>query len=204
MDDVSADSFSVGAIADVAVERADGSYDAPGIRLDLSSLAGGLGVGGRFRFECFDRDGNRRWVDDAKNAVTNPALDDILNTYLRNGSTVSVWYGGLVDNAGFTSFAASDTMASHAGWVESAAYGTATRQAWTPAASSNQSVTNPTAMSFTMNAQVTIRGAFICSDPSSNSSGVKLFCTAPFSTGSQSLNIGDVLKVTYIVGAQAV
>lgn len=206
MDGIQCDGFVVGDAADVSILRADGSYEQPGVILDLSGMPSPskLAVGGIFNVECFDRNGNRRWVDSAKNAVTNPALDSVLSIYLNNGTAIAVFYVGLVDNAGFTAFAAGDTLAAHSGWAENTQY-TGTRQAWGNGASSGQSVTNATPLSFAMTPTIgspaTIRGLFLCSHTSSNSSSFLLFSTAAFSQGNQTVNNGDTLKVTYTVAA---
>lgn len=201
------DELSLGDVASVAgIERADGSYEAPGIFLDLSGLPapGKLAVGGTFHVECLDSFGRRRWVDDAKNAVTSAGLDSLLTIYFNVGTPIAVFYVGLVDNSGFTAFSASDTLASHTGWAENTSY-TGTRQAWGNGASSGQSVTNASPLSFAMTPTVgspaTIRGLFLASHTSSNSSSYLLFSTAAFSQGNQVVNNGDTLKVTYTVAA---
>lgn len=197
----------MGDFASVAgIQRADGSYEEPGITLDLSGLTefGKLAVGGRFHVECFDSFGRRRWVDDAKNAVTSAGLDSLLTIYFNNGTPITTFYVGLVDNAGFTAFSAADALNSHTGWSENTAY-TGTRQAWGNGSSSGQSVTNATPLSFAMTPTIgspaTIRGLFLASHTSSNSSSFLLFSTAAFSQGNQVVNNGDTLKVSYTVAA---
>lgn len=199
--------LAFGDVASVAgIERADGSYEGPGIFLDLSGLpeAGRLAVGGTFNVECFGADGRRRWVDDAKNAVTSAGLDSLLTIYFNNGTPIAVFYVGLVDNAGFTAFNAADTLPSHSGWAENTSY-TGSRQAWGNGSSSGQSVTNASALSFAMTpgggSPATIRGLFLASHASSNSGSFLLFSTAAFSQGNQVVNNGDTLKVTYTVAA---
>jgi hypothetical protein len=197
--------FGVGDLAESTVLRADGSYEIPGVKLDLSGVHfSKVKAAGVFGVECFDRDGNLRWVDSAKNAVTNAALDDVLNVYIRGVTPTTTWYIGLVDNAGFTTFAAADTMPSHSGWSENTQY-TGTRQSWSPGASSGQSITNASALNYAMTPTVgvpaTIRGLFLCSDTSASTSGVKLFATAAFTGGNQVVNNGDTLKVTYTLAA---
>src|SRR4051812_37689087 len=116
--------------ADALLVHKDGSYEAAGIKVDLSGLEGiDLSVGGTFHVECIKPDGTRRWIDDAKNAVTTAGLNYTLNASLSNQTVVTVWYIGLVDNAGFTAYAAGDIMSSHAGWTESVAYSDSTRLA---------------------------------------------------------------------------
>lgn len=198
--------FGLGVLADALIEKVSGCFNRPGVILDLSQLKGqpgGFGVGGFFRFEGLDAiTGRRRWVADAKNGVTLATLDNLLDTYLGAGTTVAAWYIGLIDNVGFTALSPSDTMASHSGWSEFTGY-SGNRVVWSPGASSSQSKSNGTPASFTTtSAPAVIRGAFLCSDASSNAGTVKLFCTAQFVSGPQTLStIGDVIKVTYICGA---
>ncbi len=189
--------------ADALVERADGSYDVPGIQLDLSGLTGGIQAGGYFVVECFDKDGNLKWEDTAENGVTNNALNDILNVYLRGTAQTANWYLGLVDNANYTGFAAADTMTSHTGWVENIQYSGTNRPQWTAAAAANQGVTNTTTVNFAMTptSGATIRGIFLTSDNTLNGTAGNLFATAAFSGGTQTVNNGDTLKVTYTVSA---
>lgn len=196
--------FAFRDIADGFVERADGSYNVPGINLDLSGLdIGKLGVGGYFVVECFDADGNRKWEDTAENMVTNNALNDILNVYLRGTSQTANWYLGLVDNASYTGFAAGDTSASHSGWIENTQYSGGTRPQWTAAAASSQGVTNTSTVNFSMTptSGATIRGIFLASSNTQGSTSDNIFATAAFSGGNQTVNNGDTLKVTYTVSA---
>lgn len=200
------DELAVGDVASVSVLRADGSYEEPGVILDLSNLPtpGKLGVGGTFHVECLDSFGRRRWVDSAKNAVTAAGLDSLLTIYFNVGTPISVFYVGLVDNSGFVAFSSSDGLASHTGWSENTQY-TGTRQAWGNGSSSGQSVTNATPLSFAMTPTIgspaTIRGLFLASHTSSNSSSFLLFSTAAFSQGNQVVNNGDTLKVSYTIAA---
>jgi hypothetical protein len=190
-------------IAKANVLRADGSYDELGISLDLSGMTpSGFRAGGTFHFECVRPDGSTRWVDDAKNAIPNAALDSALNVYLGTSTQITTWYCGLVDNAGFTTFASTDTSASHAGWAENSAYSASTRPTWTPGASSSQSVSNASPMSFVMTATGTMRGAFLVSTNDKSGTDGLLFATAAFTGGNQAFNSGDTLRVTYTVNAQ--
>ncbi len=179
-----------GVSASCAVERNRG--------LESSVKAGGV-----FTVECFGPDGSKRWSESVKNGVVNSALDDLLNVYLGNGSQTATWYIGLIDNASYSALSASDTMASHAGWIENTDYSQANRPAWTPGAASGQAVTNGTSVDFSMNATKTIRGLFLTSNSTKSGTTGKLFATAAFSGGNQVVNNGDTLKVTYTVSSAA-
>jgi hypothetical protein len=163
-----------------------------------------LSLGGVFHFECFDSDGNLKWEADAKNIVTNYALNSVLDVYLRAQTQISTWYMGLVDNSGFTAFAAGDgasgNISTHSGWNEipSTTGYTGSRPTWTPAAASSQSISNSSTVNFAMLNTYTVKGAFLAS--ATGSSGV-LFCEAAFTGGNQTVNNGDTLKVTYTINA---
>jgi hypothetical protein len=167
----------------------------------------GLRVGGHFDVECYDRDGNLRWADRAKNGVTDAAINNVLDVYLRSGSQTGTWYLSLVDNSGFVAFASADTMASHAGWseVSSSDLGNSTRPAWTPGAASGKAVTNGTTVDFSITAGSTrtIRGVFLTSANDKGGTTGILFATAAFSGGNQTVNNGDTLKVTYTVSGSS-
>ena len=197
------DCFVFDDFASAISERADGSCDLPGIQLDLSGLHGAnLGVGGTFHIECIKPDSSTRWVDDAKNTLTNAALDDVLNVYLADQSPKATWYIGLVDNASFTAFAGTDVIGSHSGWIENTNWSGSTRPAWGNGTSSGGagSVTNASTVNFSMTATVTIKGLFLVSDSTKGGTSTGLiFSTAAFTGGNQAVNNGDTLKVTYTV-----
>lgn len=159
-----------------------------------------LSIGGSFHMECRDRHGNLKWSEDLKNGVTNAALTNLLDVYLRQQSN-STWYISLIDNASYSALAAADTMGSHAGWLENVDYNEATRPAWGPAAAASQSIANSAAVAFTMNATVTIKGAFLTSVATKSGTTGTLFCTALFTQGDRSVVNTDVINVTYTVGA---
>jgi hypothetical protein len=155
-------------------------------------------VGGEFYIECYDKNGNFKWADIAKNAVVNEGLNHLLDVELHAVTKVGTWYIGLISITGWSAFAAGDTLASHAGWTEGAGY-TGTRKEWTEGAASGQVITNASSVDFAMTGTDTIKGAFLCS-VTSGTSGV-LFCEALFTGGDQGVGNGDTLKVTYSVTA---
>lgn len=135
-----------------------------------------------------------------KNGIVNEGLDALLDIMFHNGTQIATWYLGLVDNAGFSAFAASDTMSSHAGWAESVAYSDANRIEWTEGAASSQSITNGTPVTFNINASATIKGVFLTSDNTKSGSIGTLWASAAFSS-TVAVQNGDQLKVTYTVNA---
>ena len=59
------------------------------------SISNKLKVGGKFRFECFDKDGNLKWVSESKNTVTNEGLLYLLDQVFGAAAKVAQWYVGL-------------------------------------------------------------------------------------------------------------
>jgi hypothetical protein len=150
---------------------------------------------GQFHVECFDKDGNLKWVEDLRNLVVNEGLNHILDVQFHAETQVTTWYVGL---KGTGSPAAGDTLASHAGWTEITAY-TGDRKEFVEGAASSQQISNTgNAASFSITGTATVAGAFLCS-VSSGSSG-KLFCAADFSSP-RSVDNGDTLNVTYTITA---
>ena len=166
----------------------------------LQSAGGALRIGGTFDVTCI-RDGKVAWKDRAKNAVTNVGMNHILNVEFNSTTQVTTWYLGLVDNSGWTAFAAADTASSHSGWTESTAYGDATRRTWGTGSSTAQSVSNSSTVNFSINATATIKGIFCISDNTKGGTTGTLFSTVAFTAGNQTVASGDTLQVTYTLSA---
>lgn len=137
-----------------------------------------------------------------ENDVTNVGKNAIFDAFFNEASQVAQadWAIGLVNNSGWTAFAAADTMSSHAGWTEWTSYDEATRQAWGPGAASGQAVTNATAATFTISASGTLKGLFITSSNTKGGTAGLLWATAAF-TSTVAVEDNDELKVTYTVSA---
>jgi hypothetical protein len=157
--------------------------------------------GGVFTIQCFDKDGNLKWEDAAHNLVVNTGLQDMNTQYFKGSAYTAAFFLGLVTGPGSgTTFAAADTLASHAGWTEFTNYSGA-RKALTfgTATTANPSVISNTASpsAFTISgAGGTVAGAFLCT-VSSGTSGT-LFSEADFqSPGDRVVVSGDTLNVVY-------
>ncbi len=137
---------------------------------------------------------------DMHNDVTNGGLDAILDIMFHNDTQISTWYIGLVDNDSFSAFADADTMSSHSGWIENEDYDEANRQEWTEGAASSQSITNSTAVTFTMDSTQTIHGVFITSNNTKGGTAGTLWSTGAFASN-VSVNDDDELKITYTLNA---
>lgn len=163
---------------------------------DLQSRAG---AGGVFHFQCFDKDGNLKWEEKTHNLVVNEGLQDMNDKYFKGVSYSATWYLGLVNNSPTPSFAAGDTLATHAGWAESTDY-SGNRKAVTfgsPTLADPSVVSNSgSPAQFSMTGTVTVDGAFLAS-VDTGVLGV-LFSVASFQApGDRSVVSGDTLNVTY-------
>ena len=157
-------------------------------------------AGGVYSVECHDAAGNLKWSDTFHNLVVNQGLQDMNSKYFSGSGYTAAWFLGLVQGPGSgTTFAAADTLASHAGWTENTNY-TGNRKAVTfgTATTADPSVISNSAApsTFTMNSNAqTIAGAFLCS-VSSGTSGI-LFSAGDFTGGDKFVDSGDTLSVTY-------
>lgn len=163
---------------------------------------------GKYIAECFDKDGNLKWVAETKNLVVNEGLQYMAGTALTSTTQITSWYLGVYGAASSNNPAASDTMSSHAGWTEVTAYSEATRPAATFAAatSANPSVVTNSASKaqYTINGTTTIGGAFLTSNNTKSGTTGKLFSAADFqSPGDRSVVNGDILLVTYTFSLSA-
>lgn len=154
-----------------------------------------------YHVECFDAEGNLKWVEDVSNLVVTAGLNDSLDKHLKGSSYTAAWYVGLTTDA--DTFAAGDTMSSHAGWVEDENYSEAVRQTLTLGTVSAGSVDNSASKAvFSINATATIGGAFVCSSSTKGGTAGTLYGGAAFSAN-RSVVSGDTLNVTVTCTAAA-
>ena len=156
---------------------------------------------GRFRMECYDKDGLLKWSAESQNLVVNVGLQYMAGTALTSTTQITTWYIGLYGAGASNTPAAGDTMASHIGWTEVTPY-SGTRPAATFAAATNANpsvVTNSASpASFAINATQTVGGAFLVSNSTAGGSTGTLFSAADFqSPGDRNVVSGDTLNVTY-------
>jgi hypothetical protein len=162
-----------------------------------------VGAGGVFTVTCVGADGKEKWSDTFHNLVVNEGLQDMNSKYFVGAGYTAAWFLGLVQGPGSgTTFAAGDTLASHAGWTElvpgtaytgnrkTATFGTATTA--DPSVISNSA--SPASFAMLVNATV-VAGAFLAS-VNSGTSGV-LFSAGDFTGGDKTVDNGDTLNVTY-------
>ncbi|WP_293857226.1 hypothetical protein [uncultured Alsobacter sp.] len=151
-----------------------------------------------------------KWVDEFDNLVTNVGKIDLLDKYLSGSAYTAAFYLGLVDGGSTPTYNAADTMASHAGWSESAAYSNSTR----PAAAFNSATASgggsgtagtgskaTSATSFTINATATIAGCFLTTVSTKSGTTGTLYSAGSFTGGNRAVSSGDTLNVTYTAQA---
>ena len=159
---------------------------------------------GAYHVECRDKDGNLKWTAETKNLVVNAGLAYMAGSALTSVTQITSWYLGLVTGPGSgTTYAAGDTMSSHAGWTEFVNYSNGTRVAATfaTATTANPSVATNTASPAVFNingAGGTVAGAFLTSGSAKSGTTGTLFSAADFgSPGDRTVVNGDTLSVTY-------
>lgn len=162
-----------------------------------------VGVVNYYHFECFDSEGNLKWEEKFSNLVVNVGLDDILDKRFKASGYTAADFVGLTD--GTPTVAATDTMASHAGWAEVVAYSEGTRPALTLGTVSGQSVDNSASKaSFSINATATVGGAFVVTNSTKGGTTGILYSVGAFAGGDKGVDNGDTLNVTVTLTSAAV
>lgn len=139
-------------------------------------------------------------LPDQRNGITDEGIHYVLEVAFRDGDApdpaqIAAWFAGLINDASFTGVAAGDTMASHAGWIEThTTYDEATRVADAFTAAAARAITS--SFAFTMNDSVTVRGIFITSVNTKGGTTGTLFSTALFASP-PTLVAGNVLTANY-------
>jgi hypothetical protein len=162
-----------------------------------------IGAGGVFTVTCVGADGQEKWSDTFHNLVVNEGLQDMNSKYFAATGYTSAWYLGLVQGPGSgTTFAAGDTLATHAGWTElvpGTAY-TGNRKAVTfgTATTADPSVISNSAApsSFAMLVNGTVVAGALLASVATGTSGI-LFSAGDFTGGDKTVDSGDTLNVTY-------
>lgn len=190
----------------MSIEKAKAADTTAGGLIANTGASETAGATGKYVVECFDKDGNLKWVAESKNLVVAVGLQYMAGVALTSTAQITSWYIGLYGAGASNTPAYDDTMASHAGWTENTNYSEGTRQAATFAAATLPGsggapsvVTNSASKAaFTINATTTIGGAFLTSNSTKGGSTGTLFSAADFqSPGDRSVVNGDILNVTY-------
>ena len=165
--------------------------------------AANAGAKGYYTVQCHDADGNLKWEEVAPNTVVNVGLQDMNTQYFKGSTYTAAWYLGLITGPGSgNTYAAGDTMSSHAGWTENTSYSQSTRPACSfgTASTANPSVisNSSSTATFSINGTATIAGAFLVNNNTKGGTTGTLFSAANFSSpGDRAVVSGDTLTVTY-------
>ncbi len=155
-----------------------------------------FGMGGKFIATCKKADGSIRWVEEFPNTVVNVGLEFALDVLFDSSvAKTAVWFVGPTD--GTPTVAAADTMASHAGWVETTAYSETVRQVFVDVRSTRTVSNTASKATFSINASTTIGGAFIASTSTKKTTSGTLLCAAAFTGGDRSVAASDTLEIQY-------
>jgi hypothetical protein len=133
--------------------------------------------------------------------VVDEGLNDSLDKHLKGSAYTAAWYCGLTNTV--PTFAAGNTMASHAGWVENTTYSQSTRPAVTFGTVASKSVDNSASKAvFSINGTTTIGGAFMVTVSTKGGTTGVLYGGAAFSADRSVIN-GDTLNITCTCTAAA-
>jgi len=169
-----------------------------------------VGAGGVYTVTCVGADGVEKWSDTFHNLVVNEGLQDMNSKYFKGAGYTAGWYIGLVSGATSPTYAAGNTLASHAGWTElvpgtaytgnriAAVFNAASPTLADPSVVSNSVA--PSAFPMLVNGTV-VAGAFLTT-AATGTSGV-LFSAGSFTGGNKSVDSGDTLNVTYTFSLDA-
>lgn len=185
-------------------EKVD-AQDSAGVNLIRGGSADEqVNITGSYEVKCLDAEGNLKWEDSIKNLVVTVGKNDLLDKYFSGSAYTAGWYMGLVDNASFSAYAAGDTLASHAGWLEFLSYtisGSSTNRATPSWGSASAGSKATTATTFTISGSGTVLGALMCTtqarNTASNGGAGILYSAGSFTGGSRAVASGDSLLVTY-------
>jgi len=155
-----------------------------------------LGIGGRFRVKCYDKNGILKWEQFARNGFTDLGRNLQLNIGLGSVAKAS-YYLGLIRDDSYTGLDHEDTIASHGGWQEADEYDETTRPAITFGTAAAGVISNASAVQFTISGTETMKGVFVVTNSEKSGVGGVLLCTGLFTGGDQPVNDGDIIKVTY-------
>jgi len=192
----------------MSIEKAKATDIAASGLVANTGASEGAKATGKYVVECFDKDGNLKWVAETPNLVVNVGLQYMAGVALTSTAQRTTWYLGLYGAASSNNPAAGDTMATHGGWTEVTDYSEANRPAATFAAATNANpsvVTNTASKAvFSINATTTVGGAFLVNNNTKGGSTGTLFSAADFqSPGDRSVVSGDILNVTYTFSLSA-
>lgn len=151
-------------------------------------------------FDCKLLDPNGIEVDRwrTENAAVTVGLNYLLGAGFNSVAPITAWKILLINASGFGTVAPTDTMASHAGWVEFVNYNETTRPAWTPGAASGGQISSSSATVFTISTGGgVIQGMGLTSDNTKSGTTGTLWATALETSGPRTVTAGQSLQVFY-------
>ena len=162
---------------------------------------------GVFKAECV-RDGKVIWSDEFPNTVVTVGKNAMLDQSLAGSAyTVTGPYMGLISSVSYSAISASDTMTSHAGWLEAGATNAPTYTsprktcAWSAASGGSKALS--AALAFPITSTGTLKGAFIVYGTGAvstiDNTGGTLFSAGPFTGGDRAVLNGDTVNVSYTI-----
>jgi hypothetical protein len=182
--------------------------DQPGVTITIGpGITEQTGAMGVYEAECVDADGNVRWSEKFPNVVVTVGKNQGLDNWLAGSAwTMTGPFMGLVSSTSFSAFAATDTMSSHAGWLEAGSANAPTFSArgnlsggWSAASAGSKALAS--AQSFSITGNGTIQGAFLVGGSGAvatiaNTSGT-LISAGNFTGGTRAVLNGDTVNVSY-------
>lgn len=132
------------------------------------------------------------------NGVTTEGVNHALNVLFNAATQIAAnaWDMRLINNSPTPTVDVTDTVASHAGWVEFTDYTGGDGVEWNPGTASGGELVNAATIDFPITGSGSVYGFYVQS-----TDDTVLFATAPFEEALSVIN-GDTLKITYTVGLE--
>lgn len=157
-----------------------------------------------YRLRLYSSTGICLWDDMFSGLVVNVGLTKLMDACFKTGYGAPAWYVGLVDGSGAVSVSAGDTMLSHAGWSENAAYSEANRQALTLGSITDGAVDNVASLAtFTISADGNLAGAFVVNDSTKSGTSGTLYDVGQFVDGVRAVHNNDTLEISCTLSVSA-
>jgi hypothetical protein len=144
------------------------------------------------------------FVEEIHNIVPDAALNEQLNIIYGSSAKWTNLYVGLV-LSGTNTYAAGDTMASHAGWSETVPYSEANRPSASFGAAASKIISNTSSpATFSITGSADIAGCFISTNNTKSGGTGILVGVGGFSNGSRAVAASGTLTVTVSATASSV
>ncbi len=160
-----------------------------------------------YTFRCYEYlGGPLLWEDRNHNLIPTEGLNGAVTDIYKASAYTATWFVGLVDNAMFTAFDATDTAAQINGtnqWKEATYYAEAVRQTLTLGSVAGGLADNSASLAtFTINGGGgTLNGAFIATSSTKTGTAGLIGGEATFNDGTHAVSAGNVITVQVNVSA---